>query len=209
MSSTTFFPTDDIKRRLMTCCTLDASSGEEKLAPIQPPGSMPLGKPSKPEDVKVLSGGGGLYGKIRDYLKMLQAVLRSSPDYEPQQPGGGSGVKLLSSESFKRLFVPVLQTQVARENLATMMTDQWYHSIAPTASSVQHSAALALYLEDSSYGRKAGSGCWDGAAKTIFWIDPKSGLVAECNTNILSVGNENAVGRMMKAFEETLYKHLE
>lgn len=207
MTSTTFYPTPEIKSRLMTCCTIESDTGRDRLAPIQPAGSFPLGKPSDPKDVKVLSGGGGLYGTTRDYLKMLQAVLRSSPDYRGAE--GDDTKKLLSGSSFKRLFEPVLETRSATENLAAMMAEQWYHSIKPTADSVQHSAALALYLEDSTYGRKAGSGCWDGAAKTIFWIDPKSGLVAECNTNILSRGNENAVGRMMKNFEETLYKHLQ
>lgn len=52
------------------------------------------------------------------------------------------------------------------------------------------------------------SGCWDGALKTSFWIDPASGIAGQCNTNVLCPSNENVIKLTFNAFEKTLYENL-
>jgi methyl acetate hydrolase len=144
-----------------------------------------------------------LYGTTRDYLKFLQAILKCSPTYHspPSNP-------LISQTAFKALFTPALETPKAIESLCQMMRGQFYHHPTPTPQNVQHSPGLALYLEDGEWGRKKGSGCWNGALKTVFWIDPTTGIAAECNTNILCPSNDNIVGRTITEFERTLYENL-
>jgi len=59
-----------------------------------------------------------------------------------------------------------------------MLNQVWYHQpkggYGPQA--VQHSPGLLIYTQGGENGRSAGSGCWDGAIKTIFWIDPVAGI---------------------------------
>lgn len=123
--------------------------------------------------------GGGLYGTTRDYLKIMQAVLRSSPDYA----GKSTAKPILSPESFQSLFTSVLPEpspeNTARAKLAEMMAHQHYQRPGgvPNERNVTHSPALAIYLEDGEFGRKKGSGCWDGALKTMMYLDPTTGIV--------------------------------
>lgn len=91
------------------------------------------------------------------------------------------------------------------DKLHDILDDIWYH--APVGR-IQHSPGLLLYTDGGEYGRKPGSGCWDGAMKTIFWIDPETGIAAECNTNVLANKNNNAIGRTVRKFEQTLYEAL-
>jgi methyl acetate hydrolase len=119
------------------------------------------------------SGGGGLFGTARDYLRILTAVLASSnPDAKDP---------LISSKSFRELFVDGLpDTPIIKADLAKMATGQCIHDPAilteGTGQHIGYSPGLFLNFIDSKWGRLAMSGFWDGAAKTMFWIDPKTGI---------------------------------
>jgi hypothetical protein len=66
------------------------------------------------------------------------------------------------------------------------MRDQEYHHPTPNEDNVQHSAGLALYLEQD-WGRKSVSGCWDGKWKTMFWLDQVEGVAGVWFTNVEAI----------------------
>jgi methyl acetate hydrolase len=121
----------------------------------------------------VYSGGGGLFGTARDYLRVLTAILASS-DPDNKSP-------LISAKSFGALFEDGLpDLPVVKADLAKMAQGQHIHDPAiltdGTGDHVGYSPGLFLNFIDSKWGRLAMSGFWDGAAKTMFWIDPKTGV---------------------------------
>ncbi len=83
-----------------------------------------------------------MYGTTRDYLKLLQAILKCSPSSHspPSHP-------LISRTTFKALFIPALETPEAIESLYQMMHRQFYYHPTSIPQNVQHSPGFALYLE--------------------------------------------------------------
>lgn len=121
------------------------------------------------------SGGGGLFGTARDYLKVLTHVLASADS------SSTSTKPLISPQSFKALFIDgVPDLPIVKADIARMATNQHIHDPAilteGTGNHVGYSPGLFLNFIDSKWGRLAMSGFWDGAAKTMFWIDPKTGI---------------------------------
>jgi hypothetical protein len=93
---------------------------------------------------------------------------------------------LISTASFASCFTPVLDTKAGIDHLVVMMRDQKYHHPMPNEDNVQHSAGLALYLEQD-WGRKSVSGCWDGKWKTMFWLDQVEGVAGVWFTNVEAI----------------------
>jgi CubicO group peptidase (beta-lactamase class C family) len=134
-----------------------------------------------PPEAENLCRGGGLYGTTRDYLKVLQAVLKSDPNYVSNVP---DFQPLLSRASFKALFTGVLPQHGVSE-LGAFLDIIWYHKPNGRTDEMQHSPGMLLYPDGGHFGRKPGSGSWDGALKTAFWIDPQTGIaVSHFPTNI-------------------------
>lgn len=129
-----------------------------------------------PHKMKQYHGGDGLYGTAKDYVRFLQGVLASA------KPGG-----LVSPESYKWLFTNVLPE---REGTTVYEGLTGFLSLLPvdrtlladTGKALGYSLSLQLNNVDSAYGRKAGSASWGGAAKTLYWIDPASGIIVSCSS---------------------------
>lgn len=156
----TFTPTQAIRDNWQHVCGRD-DNGELKLVdPLRPLDGSGLGQ---------LSGGGGLLGTARAYLTFLRGVLASA------RPGG-----LLSPDSFNELFTDSLdRTDSVLSGLGRMGSRVGYHDpehVENNAQGLGHSVGLCLNLKDSVHGRRAGSGCWDGMAKTHYWLDPVTGV---------------------------------
>lgn len=132
-----------------------------------------MGRPSAVEDVStdLLLGGAGLFGNQRDYLTILRAILQS----DPSSPHLSSS-PLISAQSFKELFTGCINTEAGRNGICAQVSRPAYLDPPASPQNVDHSVGFLLNLEDLTKRRKAGSGCWSGAAKTQFWIDPKSGI---------------------------------
>jgi len=174
-TSLSFFPPDDYEKSMVAMCTREpAHTGDIKL--MEGPA---MGRPFKKEDIGPhFSGGGGLFGTARDYLRVLTRVLASS-DPEAKSP-------LISSKSFRSLFVDSLQpSSEIKADLAAMAKSQNIHDPATltdgTGEHIGHSPGLFLNFIETKFGRKAMSGFWDGAAKTMFWIDPETGIAVSIN----------------------------
>jgi hypothetical protein len=152
-----------------------------------------MGRTEDEEAIGVHAGGAGLFGTLHDYLVLLQNVMACSPNNAnpPTDP-------LISHKAFNLLFEPTLpiETKFPRDpavGLADVEDSSLQRHVdfslrdggikpTPTVETRNHSVALSINMVDLDTGRKAGSGNWSGAAKTMFWLDPKSGLVVSLPT---------------------------
>ncbi|KAL1409159.1 hypothetical protein Q8F55_005988 [Vanrija albida] len=160
-----------------------------------------------PHTMKQFHGGDGLYGKAKDYLRFLQGVLASA------KPGG-----IITPESYKLLFTNALPERGGAHTVYEHLTG--FMSILPidktllanTGDGLGFSLSLQLNTVDSQLGRKAGSGSWGGAAKTLYWLDPASGIAAIMCTQVLAanpVAPAVYVDDVYYKFERQLYDVLE
>ena len=171
LNDMTFHPTEDMWSKM------------QEMVGRREDGTLYVQKPNNNRWTKkgaLNSGGGGLVGTAKSYLRVLQAVLASNtPEGEtpPSEP-------LFSQKAFKLLFTNVIPPRgpgiFCYEDMAATAYKQSYHDPALlsnfTGDHIGHSVGLFLNTKDSCYGRKAGSGCWDGAAKTQYWLDPQTGI---------------------------------
>jgi methyl acetate hydrolase len=180
MIDTTFFPSSSIKSRMMNL-THDPGDGQIKTLHDNF-SSIPSGldRTSEPDETgPVLAGGAGLFSTARDYLAFLRGIMASGPAVRDCFP---PAIPLLSTESFKELFIDSIPSSADRSYFLDTIKAQNYHDPALLLERVDgrrragHSVGLLLNFEDSCHGRKAGSGCWDGAARTQYWLDPTTGL---------------------------------
>lgn len=154
-----FIP-EDVHARIQQVCGRDENGKLKHTESLRPVGL-------DAESIGQLSGGGGLVGTAKAYMRFLQGIL--------QREAGG----IVSERAFKTLFTDSLESGDVRKGLAAMTMRQTYHDPEHTANDGQylgHSVGLVLSLKDSVNGRKKGSGCWDGAAKTQYWLDPATGI---------------------------------
>ncbi|KAK4686966.1 hypothetical protein P7C73_g3164, partial [Tremellales sp. Uapishka_1] len=205
--SLSFYPNEDIMARKQAVCTRDSDGKIELLK------GTAMGRTLDASAVgPFLAGGAGLFGTARDYLLILQHVLKCSPHnpHPPTKP-------LFAASSFDLLFKHACvegtpeKPVTSKADMAKMAAGQTYHDpahLADEGALVGHSIGLFLNLADSKNGRKAGSGTWDGAAKTQFWIDPSSGLAGVCCTNLLAP-NPDYFMKVYNSFERKVYDGLE
>lgn len=145
-----------------------------------------MGRPMDPDKIGPhYTGGGGLFGTAKDYLRFLRGILKSA---DPSTP---ADQRLISPDSFKLLFKESTDSAHStdiKKDIATMGKEQYIHDAALLANGTgQHvgwGPGLMVNLKDSGFGRKANSGCWDGAAKTHYWLDPTTGIAV----SILLIG---------------------
>ena len=190
MTSTSFIPSADIQERSMRVTYLDPVSGSIKAFPDNYK-SLPHAREGDPDKIGVHAGGAGLFGTAKDYLAFLRAVLACDPSRSGKNT---SDTGLISGESFKELFTDTMPSSVPKTGLLSMMQRQTYHDSSFTESDVGHSVGLCMNLRDSAHGRKAGSGCWDGAAKTQFWLDPSTGIAVSLRARDVFVSLGDSAG---------------
>lgn len=123
-----------------------------------------------------------MYSTARDFLALLRAILASGIQGEVRPEHA-----IISKAGHDEMFRDVCASEQTpddpysgKQRLLEIMDSTGYHDKAllgdKSGSHVGHAIGLCLNLADSSNGRKAGSGCWDGVAKTPFWIDPTTGV---------------------------------
>jgi len=110
------------------------------------------------------SGGGGLVSTVEDYARFLQLYLDG---------GEFNGARLLSPRT-----------------IAMMLTDQ-----LPLLQ-IEHGLAFGLETAATDYQtpRGAGSFSWGGAFATIYWADPKEGLIGILYTNTWNLPAADVLG---------------
>lgn len=199
-TSLTFFPTDEIKAHKMGIC-YRKPDGEVALIP----GGFGMGRPSTVDTVstELLLGGAGLFGTNKDYLAVLRKVLQSAPNAPADLKGNKP---LLSENAYAELWKGCV-SDAGKEEIVKMVSKPAYFDPAPTVDNLDHSVGFLLNKEDFVGRRKAGSGCWSGAAKTQFWIDPSTGLAGICATQLLSPSPDPWYASYCE-YERVLYAHL-
>lgn len=156
----TFAPTPKHYDNLQTPTTRDEN---EKLF------AFPGARETAPEKIKgQASGGAGLYGTAKDYLRFLQAVMRC------KEPGG-----LISPESYKLIFTDQLPdapqgTFDFQYEFANLIPH--IHPDLVQNKQLGHSLGGFLSKADSPHGRKAGTDWWEGIYKTFYFMDPTTGI---------------------------------
>lgn len=192
MTSTTFFPTDEVKGRLQAMI----KGHEDGKLELYPDNFESIGMPREGDPDKVgplLAGGAGLFGTAKDFLLLLRAILQSGLTGSDRP-----ATALLSKKSVDEMFTDVCATEQdpdvrhsGKKSLLEMMEMTGYHDPAylkdKTGSKVGHAVGLNLNLVDSGNGRKAMTGCWDGMAKTPFWIDRTTGVAVSLGPAATSV----------------------
>ncbi|TXT06308.1 uncharacterized protein COLE_05639 [Cutaneotrichosporon oleaginosum] len=199
ITSMTFEPGEEHEARLLTMCYRPSGG--------RPQGALPGDKEKRNMRARGrMNGGGGLYGTARDYLRFLSGVLAS----RDAAPGRG----LLSRAMFDELFTSSLPPRgpdnkcyadCAKSMLFGTFTDPRHTD--NDGQGLAHSVGFMLNTMDSVHGRRAFSGCWDGAAKSEYWIDPTTGVAAVCATN-LNGPNPDHFMTVYNQFERTLYDSL-
>lgn len=177
----TFYPTPQVVERLQTACAPNADDDTVYT-------HVPSTRPMTSETVGLLSGGAGLFGTAKSYLRFLQGILASSPAATASGTATTTAPKLLSPTGFATLFTNSLpprspESKDVYAGLAAQLNRMFYvdtEHVANDAQYIEHSVGLVLNTRDSRHGRKAGSGCWDGAAKTHYWLDPTTGIAVSC-----------------------------
>jgi CubicO group peptidase (beta-lactamase class C family) len=155
-----------------------------------PDGSLrpkPAG-PQKPPEV--LSGGGGLFSTLNDYLKFLRMFLNQ---------GGG-------------ILSPASVAEMSRNQIGTLRAG-YIPSANPTlflgadvnpGMESKWGLGFLIYPENGRFGRRAGSLSWAGMANTYFWIDPQANLAAAMMMQLLPSGDPSAIKTMI-GFERAIY----
>jgi methyl acetate hydrolase len=130
------------------------------------------------------SGGAGLVGTAKDYLRFLQGILAGGSD---------KGSPIISKKSFDELFTtslaPDSAANSAHVDLTFMMSILGFsHPSLTQSASFEQTVGFPINTIDSPFGRKAGTGSWLGAAKTYYWLDPATGVaVSAVVTSIANI----------------------
>ncbi|MEI7784222.1 MAG: serine hydrolase domain-containing protein [Betaproteobacteria bacterium] len=182
MSSTGFFITDDMRKRL-AATHLRADDGKLSLFPFE--------IPQQPE---FEMGGGGLYSTAGDYLKFLRMILNH---------GQLGGERILTPEGAVSLGlnhmgdcrVYKLKTAIPLSNDAEFfpgMPKSW-------------SLAFQINHEPAPTGRSAGGLMWAGLANSYYWLDPSAGLAGVYITQIFPFADHHSLP-LFYDFETAVYQ---
>ena len=137
-----------------------------------------------------ISGGGGLFGTLPDYLRLLQAVL-------------GGGRSILGEAMAREIFI--IHTGPIRAGaLASVVPEiNAAFDLFPRMATGWSLGGM-VNPEDVPCGRRAGSLGWAGLANTYYWADPAAGRCAVLSAQHLPFA-EPAMIDTLRAFERTVY----
>ena len=151
-----------------------------------------------PPLVPEVSGGGGLYSTVADYLRFMRALLNQ---------GRLEGAQILTPASVDAMFrnqigdIPVtpLTTQMPA---ASNDMDMGFGAPA------RWGLGFLLHQKATASGRPAGTASWTGLFNSYFWIDRKNGICAIVATQVLPFYDENAV-KLLKSYEAAVYAEVQ
>ena len=136
-------------------------------------------------DWPLKGGSSGLVSTIDDYAQLARALL-----------DGGvapNGARLLKAETIKLMATNALAAEVTQRS--------WL----PTKGNVGFGINFAVRTAPPSYREDAsgpvGEFFWDGAANTLFWVDPKHKIVGLLFTQLLPPGDP----KLVKAIRDAVY----
>ncbi|KAF8909682.1 beta-lactamase [Gymnopilus junonius] len=180
---TSFYLTPNLRERLvdLACRAKDGS-----LSPWA--GQLKIIE-QDPARVQLHLGGVGLYGSVRDYLKLLRHLMQ----LKVENP-------ILRRETVAEMFVPALPEAGEKAISAFLAAPNW----GPGA---QWGTATGLTTQDWPNRRKKGSAFWGGWAGTEYFIDPTSGIAAVLGIQVSPFGDQE-LWNLWPKLEASLYSAL-
>jgi methyl acetate hydrolase len=182
----TFYPDQAILSRKMLMC----ERKDGKVVVTANGYGMNRSTPQEGISGELPSGGAGLYGTQKSYLAILRAILQCAPE-KRADPTFSSTAPLISVKSYEELFKGCVNTQAGRQAMIGQVSRAAYFP-GLTTRKVDHSVGFLINHVEFEGRRGKLSGCWSGAAKTQFWIDPSNGIA-------VSLGSTSCGGSCIRA----------
>jgi methyl acetate hydrolase len=185
MTDSGFLISNAQRRRV---ATMYNRRGDDSLAPA------PFEISQRPE---FFMGGGGLFSTPRDYMALLQMLLRR---------GTFRGARILKPETVALMF----QNQIGELRVTEMKT------AAPAYShdfdqfpGMEHKWGLSFDINTKAgpNGRTAGSLSWGGLLNCYYWLDPTKRVTGTLFTQVLPFFDPDILA-IYGAFERSLYAEL-
>ncbi|KAF7291593.1 hypothetical protein HMN09_01250400 [Mycena chlorophos] len=187
LNSATFYPTAEVKSRLLPL-TYRNADGSLVRWPLPPPVD------AEAELIKLHLGGVGLYATEKDYLTVLQHIL--------QIQGGTAANPILSQTSVARLFEQTL-TPAGAEAISALITT-WSEGVGLPPNSAQWGYGFSVTTADAPGLRKKGTGSWGGWATTVYLIDPTTGIAVVAGTQLAPSGDPTFV-KIFNQLQQVVY----
>lgn len=179
MSNTGYFVPEDQKSRLAAVYLRD-EAGTLKRSPDRNIYSFQNEKPLQ------INGGSGLISTIDDYMRFALML---------QNEGTFEGVQILKPETIALM---------SRDHLpSNLMTKDFLPSKGQMGFGLNFAVRLAAPINDSEPYGTVGEFFWDGAASTLFWVDPKNDVTAVFFIQVMPF-NQDAQAKFRRAVYEAL-----
>lgn len=113
------------------------------------------------KDVALTPGGWGLSSTLDDYMRFIRMLLNG---------GELDGVRILQPETVRLM---------ASDALPADVTDTlWLRNKGQVGFGIDFAVRIAPPIDQAESSGAVGEFFWDGAANTLFWIDPKNDIAA-------------------------------
>jgi CubicO group peptidase (beta-lactamase class C family) len=151
-----------------------------------------------PQEPEFHSGGGGLYGTARDYIRFLQMLLKGGA-LDGKRILKPETVRLMGQNAMGALNVRKLETVVpayaADMDIYPEQAKKW-------------GLGFLINTEKTAEGREAGSLRWEGLGNTYFWLDPAQNVGGVILMQLFPFHDPQALA-LYRAFESGIYRGLD
>ncbi|MCJ1313074.1 hypothetical protein MMC25_006751 [Agyrium rufum] len=139
-------------------------------------------------------GGGGMWGNMPEYLKVMQAILKDDGT-------------LLKSETIDQIFQPQL-SEASRTAVEKLLLDPLLNDMfggIPPHLGISWGLAGMLNLSELPGRRAKESLTWGGMPNLTWWVDRKNGVCGIFGTQVLPPGDRRCV-ELTQIFEKDVYE---
>lgn len=146
-----------------------------------------------PDPIEGALGGAGIYSTAKDYFTIMRSILANDG-------------RLLSAESVDEMFRPQLGPRSKRSlcDLAKTVERSTGFGL-PQGTSLDHSLAGIVNMEDLGTGRKSGSISWGGYPNLNWWIDRVTGICGLYASQLHPPADPTSV-ELFKVFQAEMYR---
>ncbi|ETS77279.1 hypothetical protein PFICI_11153 [Pestalotiopsis fici W106-1] len=209
LSGINMFPTDDMKRDLAYMHQKwPGSSSSQSSAGAEERDHMyrePLLAETEADKARLLhSGGAGAFGRPRDYVQVLVALLNDGT-----HPNGAQILKRETVEDMWKNQVPDLPN-FARQGIPAAKSEQTnpIPELYPQEGNPPqgHGISFMLTMEPGMTGRGKDTAWWAGIANLFWWCDREKGVAGMIASQVMPFADGNVLGQWI-VNEGEVYKH--
>jgi CubicO group peptidase (beta-lactamase class C family) len=171
---------------------------QSELHQREPDGTLHATPDELTDEPEFHMGGGGEYGTVPDYTRVLQMLLNGG-----RTP---SGQVIFTAETLRQMFgnnIGELRAGVLRPVIRHLAVDSDFFP----AMTQKWGLSFLINPEPSPHGRSAGSLSWAGLANSYYWIDPARGVGGVIAAQVLPFADPLMV-RLYEQFERAFYDGL-